>query len=60
MLYWGAFAFSFKMLFPDYERAVDIYLVYVAFFTKDRIQIVSTTLLMTSVTYRQVTGGMEV
>ena len=43
MLYWGVFVFSLKRFFPDYERAVDIYLVYVAFFTKDRIQIVSTT-----------------
>ena len=44
MLYWGVFVFSLKMFFfPDYERAVDIYLVYVAVFTKDRIQIVFTT-----------------
>ena len=43
MLYWGVFVFSLKMFFPDYERAEDIYLVYVAFFTKDRTQIVSTT-----------------
>ena len=51
MLYWGVFVFSLKMLFPDYERAVDINLVIVAFFTKDRVLIVSTTLLMASVTY---------
>ena len=40
MLYWGVFVFSLKMLFPGYERAVDINLVIVAFFTKDRVLIV--------------------
>ena len=43
--------FLLECFFPDNERTVDSYLVYVAFFTKDRIQIVSTTWLMASVTY---------
>ena len=51
MLYWGVFVFSLKLLFQDNERAVYIYLVYVAFSTKDRIQIVSTTCLIASLTY---------
>ena len=34
MLYWGVFVFSLKMLFQNYERGVDIYLVDYGFIHK--------------------------
>ena len=32
MLYWGVFVFTLRIFFQDYERAVDFYLVDMAFF----------------------------